>query len=741
MSNKNHLSAINTLSLWRFVNSISFSRAIRVTIAVSLPILLGLQFGYVEIGLALGFGAFWSSPSDVSGSIRHKENGILISALLATIVSFIGASLHYETWFTLPVLGVLSFGIAFLTVFGFRASLISLSGLLALAVSLALEPKTLQIYQFALLIGLGGLWYLLLTHIWHRINSKEETEEFLTETYLLTAEFLEIRGKLIDPKEDQDKLQSQLLYLQRKLTENHETLREILILTRKNSGWSNYQNKRLLIFAQLIAMLETAIANPVDYDRMNRLFNEHPQYIKRFQALIFEMAKQLRLISEAGNDKRKLPKNDAIKQCFKDVKLDIALLRESFYYNEYFMLQNFLDYQEKQFDKLKRIKWLLGDPDTLDMEFIDRKVAERFVATPDYDPRLLLRNFSFKSTIFRHSIRLAVTVMIAYALGSLFAFQNPHWVLLAVIVIMRPGYGLTKNRAKDRLIGTLIGGVIATVLVLLIHNPILYGAMGLISMVIALALLQKNNQVSAMFITLTIAFIYAILQPDILNLIKFRMFDTFLGAGLSYAAILWLWPSWEFVEIKDHIKKSITANMNFLNKISEYYLHKGTLKTSYNIARKEAFLETSNLSSAYQRMTQEPKSKQRETDKIYELVVLNHTLLTALASLSTYIRNHETGEATEQYNVATEKIVNNLTHILQHLKNDNKIDKQDLSKDTALFDEQLPSFNSFDQDHFESKDEDSVRELQEAQLLWQQLQWLYSISGKMFILAASVHWD
>lgn len=725
--------------LLQFVKSIGFSRAIRVTIAVSLPVLLGLQFGYVEIGLALGFGAFWSSPSDVSGSFRHKQNGILISAALATLVSFIGGHLHYDTWLTLPVLGVLSFSIAFLSVFGFRASLISLSGLLALAVSLALEPKTLQIYQFALLIGLGGLWYLLLTHIWHRINSKAETEEFLTETYLLTAEFLETRGKLIDPKEDRDKLQSQLLHLQRKLTENHETLREILILTRRNSGWSNYQNKRLLIFTQLIEMLETATANPVDYDRMNRLFNEHPQYIKRFQALIFEMAKQLRLISESGNDKRKLPKSDPIKQCFKDVKLDIASLRESLYFDEYFMLHNFLDYQEKQFAKLKRIKWLLGDPDTLNMEFIDRKVAERFVATPDYDPRLLLRNFSFKSTIFRHSVRLAVTVMIAYTLGSLFSFQNPHWVLLAVIVIMRPGYGLTKNRAKDRLIGTLIGGVIATVLVLLIHNPILYGAMGMISMVIALALLQKNNQVSAMFITLTIAFIYAILQPDILNLIKFRMFDTFLGAGLSYAAILWLWPSWEFVEIKDHIKKSITANINFLDKITDYYLHKGTLPTSYNIARKEAFLETSNLSSAFQRMTQEPKSKQRETDKTYELVVLNHTLLTALASLSTYIRNHETGEAGEHFKVATEKIVTNLTQIIHYLKNGHIEDYQETLEDDTLFENQLPNYNSVEAHHFESKDEETVQKLQETQLVWQQLQWLFSISVNMRKLATSIN--
>lgn len=175
----------NFKELLQFLKSISFSRAVRVGFAVTLPVVLGIQFGYLEIGMAISFGAFWSSPSDIIGSFRHKKVGILISAALVMVVSFIKGYLHFDLWLLLPLLGTLTFAIAFISVFGFRASLISFSGLMALALSFAIEADGLEVYQYAILLGIGGLWYLLLSKIWHRINPKAETEEFLSETFFV----------------------------------------------------------------------------------------------------------------------------------------------------------------------------------------------------------------------------------------------------------------------------------------------------------------------------------------------------------------------------------------------------------------------------------------------------------------------------------------------------------------------------------------------------------------------------
>ena len=715
-----------------------------IAIAVTVPILLSIRWGHLEIGLALCFGAFWSSPSDVSGNFRHKKYGILFSAALVMLVSFIGGYLKFETWLLIPVLGLLTFAIAFISVYGFRASLISFSGLLALVLSFAHESKELEIYEYALLIGAGGLWYLLLAVLWYRINPKAQTEELLGETYRLTAEFLETRGKLVGPKKDRLELQSHLYEIQSKLIEHHETLREILLLSRKSSGRSSYQAKRLLIFVELIDMLETAIANPVNYDKMDALFGDHPEFIESFQNLIFEMASQLRTIAEVGTDHSKFPKNSKLGQCFEKVELEIANFRKETGtedYEGFLMLQNLLQYLEKQFEKLKKIKWLLGNPDMGTVDLVDQTSAKRFIVAQDYDPKLLLSNFSFRSTIFRHSLRLSVTVMIGYALGNFFDFQNPYWILLTIIVIMRPSYGLTKSRTKDRIIGTLLGGAIATGFVFLIQNPYVFGALGVVSLVIAFSMVQKNYRAGATFITLTVVFVYAIIRPDVITVIQFRVLDTLIGAGLSFVAMLWILPAWGFMEIREQIENSVKANKGFLAQIAQYYEQKGKVTTTYKVSRKEAFVETSNLSSAFQRMAQEPVSKQKNLDKIYELVVLNHTFLSSLASFSTYIQNNPTTEASLKFKNFIAEIDKNLEQVLFALK-ESASDQWPSPRESGQFSkEQLPTFVPKNIELSSKVDVKLERQLQEAHLVTEQLHWLFSLSGKMLRLVSKIEFE
>ena len=121
----------------RFFNSTDFAKALLITFGVVAPMLTGYLLGALNIGLALGTGVLLSSPSTVTGSLKNKRIGILLSALLGGVISLIGAYIPPTLWVQLPYLGITVFALSMLSVYGFRASLIGFAGLFAVVLSFA----------------------------------------------------------------------------------------------------------------------------------------------------------------------------------------------------------------------------------------------------------------------------------------------------------------------------------------------------------------------------------------------------------------------------------------------------------------------------------------------------------------------------------------------------------------------------------------------------------------------------
>ena len=728
-----------------FLKSTTFSKAALLGVAITVPIIIGIITGQLDIGLAICFGAFWCSPSDVRGSLKHKQIGIVFSTLLVVLISFIGGYLNVSNYLLFPILGFLTFCIAFISIYGFRASMVSFSGLLALVLSFANTSETLVVIVYAMWIGAGGLWYLVLSTLWFYLNPKAHTEETLDEIFRLTADFLDTRKKLIGKHPDNVALRTQLINLKIELTELHDTFREILISYRKSSGKSNYHGKRLLVFIELVELLETAVANPVHYNKIDMFFESHLQFKNDFQNLISELSDQLRVTATYINNWKKIPSNKPLSDAFKRLDLDIEILKDTANpedYGLYLMLQNFLNYQKKQFEKLKKIKRLLGTHELSSNELIATNDLKRFVTTQDYNPKLILRNLSFRSTIFKHSLRLALTVMLGYGVGLYFDLQNPYWIMLTIIIIMRPSYGLTKTRSKDRVIGTLLGAFIASALVIFVANIYIYGVFGILSLIIAFSMVQKNYKASSTFVTLSVIFIYAIIEPNIATVIQFRVIDTTIGAALSYVAMRLLFPAWSYMEIGDNIKEGLKANNAFFKSIREYYQEKGNVPTSLKVNRKEAFLQMSNLSAAFQRMAQEPKSKQNHINDIYELVEINHNFLTSLASLSSYIQNYKTTEASKEFKIISDKIEFNLDAVCVQLNTiDFEIKQLNHNPNAVITEFESLNFSVESLTNETIMRTENVQTHKEAHLIWEQLFWLYSLSEKMLKLTTKFNVD
>src|SRR5699024_6224389 len=254
---------------------------------------------------------------------------------------------------------------------------------------------------------------------------------------------------------------------------------------------------------------------------------------------------------------------------------------------------------------------------------------------------------------------IAVVAIVGYAIGIISEVENSYWILLTIIVIMRPNFGLTKQRSQERTVGTIIGGTLAVLIVLLIKNPVVYGILSIITLIISFSMIQRNYRAAAVFITLSVVFTYALLTPDIFDVIKYRVMDTVIGTSLAIIGNLILWPAWEIQNTQVTLKETMEGNRKYFEEIVKLYINEDEDTSEYKMARKKAFLKMSNLNAAFQRMTQEPKSQRQNLEKFYEMVELNHTFLSSLASLGSYILNNPTTPASENFKSVTSVIVEN----------------------------------------------------------------------------------
>ena len=138
--------------------------------------------------------------------------------------------------------------------------------------------------------------------------------------------------------------------------------------------------------------------------------------------------------------------------------------------------------------------------------------------------------------------------------------------------------------------------------------------------------------------------------------------------------------------------------------------------------------------ASFQRMLQEPKSKQNKQQQVYKITVINNALLSSAASLGTYTQTHKTSDASELFNSVFDRIIKNLDCailLLNSNENQKNIDYQlnenlnnsfiELRK---IREKELLQGNELDQETFKIK-------MQEAQLVIEQLIWLTNLSDNI----------
>ncbi|MFD2601431.1 FUSC family protein [Flavobacterium suzhouense] len=722
-----------------FTDSHNFTKAIIVTIAAAVPVIILSQLGLFQLGFAIALGAFLTYPADIPSNLLHRTKGLLTASFIVAGCVLIVNLLHPFKLLFYPLLFILVFFLSMISVYGQRATMVSFSGLLATVLATGHIHTGWEILQYTGLVLAGGLIYTVVSVSFNYLSPYRYTELEIAQCMKLTAKYMKLRGDLWNTDANRAAIVEKQLNLQVEINLNHENLREILMRNRYNSENSNRGRKMLLVFISLMEILELALSTSFDHSKLQEKFSNHPKVLSTYQNLAYNLASSLKKISKSIGERSKyIPKHklvadlEALEQAIIDYEAELGKEAAA---EGVWMLSNMLHYAEKQIEKIKIIERAFTEKIKFKELGSGRdKDLEKFLAPEYYPLHTLKENLGFSSTIFRHSSRLTMCIAIGCILSFIFPLQNVYWILLTIVVIMRPGYGLTKQRSYQRIVGTLAGGLIAFAILSFITNSIIIGTLTIVCMLLGYAFTATNYRIGATFVTIYVVFVYGMLTPNVTDVIQYRILDTAIGVAITFAANYFLWPSWEFMNMPVFIKKSIEANRNYLIEISSFYNNKGNVPTSYRLARKSAFIELGNLMSSYQRMTQEPKSKQKQQSQVYKLAVLNHTLLSSLASLGTYIQSHKTTNASEAFNVVVNTVVKNLENAIALLNMDLQAEEahQANNDDLAMRFTELKNIRARELKEVQITDEEEFRlKMEEAHLVIEQLVWLTGLSEKI----------
>jgi len=275
---------------------------------------------------------------------------------------------------------------------------------------------------------------------------------------------------------------------------------------------------------------------------------------------------------------------------------------------------------------VRRLERDLSDDETARAAIGDVNLAA-FIPKRRYAPAALAPHLSLDSPVLRFAVRLALAMMagavVAQSLGDA---GHGNWVLLTIAVVMRAGYGLTRQRRDDRIIGTLVGCVVAAGLVSYLPIGALVVVQGL-AVAVTHSFARLNYRIASTGASVMALVSLHLAQPWVSAPILARLADTLVGAAIAHL-FNYLWPRWESSEaprIASRLQAQLAA-------FAAAALRTDVSDHDYRLARKNVIEAIAALSDSAGRMSIEPMAARRGLDEMANLLIAAYSLVAELSA-------------------------------------------------------------------------------------------------------------
>jgi uncharacterized membrane protein YccC len=602
----------------------------------AVAVLSALTLGF-EAGQPATFGAIGASISDFPAPLRNKAAMLSIGFGLALCATLIILLVEGHPIALIAAIGAIGFVAGLVSGFGRWALAISMQIVIPVVFALSLPPADLAgVWRNEALIAAGGIAYilvaLLLTVVTDAGGRRMMTSECLREF----AMYLRVVSGFYEENADLPAAYGAVIRQQAALADQLQSARALLL----------DQPRRTKARVRLAASIGILL------DAFDQLVAAHVelQEIRRSQACATLRARIRVLLRASALDLDRLSLDllsNAAPRLPPDHSLaSEALLREADRLKDSDATSDSARAAAEATSErlvaalghIRRLERALSDDEeaAASMRGID---LSAFKPRPSFDLSLLKPHLTPDSPVFRFSVRLALAMTAgAIVTQSLAGVRHGNWVLLTIAVIMRASYGLTRQRRNDRVIGTLIGCLIAAGLIAAAPLGVLVAAQ-VLALGVAHGFARLRYRVTSTAASIMALLSVHLADPSEAVPILDRLADTLIGAAIAhlFSRIL---PRWEYNEaprLAARLQADILA-------FATTALDLKAPSHDYRMARKRMIESLAALSDSAGRMGGEPREVRRGLAELADMLIAGYVLAAHISSARFMVRDKR-GEA------------------------------------------------------------------------------------------------
>jgi len=226
--------------------------------------------------------------------------------------------------------------------------------------------------------------------------------------------------------------------------------------------------------------------------------------------------------------------------------------------------------------------------------------------------------FDLNTFTTRYALRSALAATIAMFLYKWLDIKFGYWIAFTVILVVQPYFGATFKKAVDRVVGTVAGGIVGGLLILVPASLYVQEIMLFVCFVCMVYFIRKRYSVAAFFITLSLVLLFEVEADADWTLIGIRALATACGAALGIGAGFALLPNWDRKWLPIHLSNAIHCNYSYF--LATFFKNQPLNWTRH---KRSAESKNSNAFDSFNRYMQEPAIKQRPYIVFYQLITHN----------------------------------------------------------------------------------------------------------------------